>query len=254
MKLKMNYNILIETMHSSRSLLDKSEEVIKKIVSAYKENKEYIFIEGEKFLTGELREIQVYEFNHQHFRSGKDLFEACKKDYLLEQGYFSDPYVPKSILEKTGNLVTEKFIKDEELDLIDDRSSKNEDYINTKRIKELEKINNVNYDLNRLIAILKEINICHINKLKFAIPPLVRSIIDQVPPIFNKTNFSEVCGSYGSKSFKDSMTILDKNSRKIADSYLHTQIRIKESALPTDTQINFKSELDVLLQEIVRIS
>jgi len=240
-------------MHSSRSLLDKNEDIIKKITAAYKENKEYIFIEGEKFFTGELREIQIYEFNHPHFRSGKELYETCKKEDLLGKGYFSDPYVPKSVLEKIGNLVTEKFINDEELELIE-TTSKNEDYISKKRIKELETIKNKNYDLNRLIAILKEINICHNNKLKFAIPPLVRSIIDQVPSIFGKANFSEVCGAYGSKSFKDSMTILDKNSRKIADSYLHTQIRIKESALPTDTQINFKSELDVLLQEIVRIS
>ena len=49
------------------------------------------------------------------------------------------------------------------------------------------------------------------------------------------------------------MNILDKSSRKIADSFLHTQIRKHESALPTFTQINFKHDLDVLLQEIVRV-
>jgi hypothetical protein len=47
------------------------------------------------------------------------------------------------------------------------------------------------------------------------------------------------------------MTNLDKSSRKIADSYLHTHIRNKET-LPNKTQINFKYDLDVLLQEIVR--
>ena len=48
------------------------------------------------------------------------------------------------------------------------------------------------------------------------------------------------------------MNILEKSSRKIADSYLHTQIRKNESSLPTETQINFKNDLDVLLQEIER--
>lgn len=249
----MNYNIFIETVHSSRTLLDKSEDSIKKIITAYKENRESIFLEGEKFYTGELREIQVYEFIHKEFQTGKQLYNYCEKEYHLVTGYFSDPYIPKKILEQVGKKVTELFILDNELELLES-TEKSEDYVSKKRIKELEKIKNANYDLSRLIAILKEINVCNKHKLKFSIPPLVRSIIDQVPPILGKTNFSDVCGSYGSKSFKESMTILDKNSRKIADSYLHTQIRKRESALPTETQINFKSELDVLLQEIVRIS
>jgi hypothetical protein len=249
----MNYNILIETKNNTRSLLDRDENTIKKIISAFKENKEFIFIDAEKFYTGELREIQVYEFNNNHFQTGKELYQYCEKEYKLIKGYFSDPYVPKSILDQVGKKVTPNFINDNELELLESLV-KTDSYVNIKRIKELEKITNINYDLTRLLAILKEVNVCNKNKLKFAIPPLIRSIIDQVPPIFGKANFSEVCGSYGSKSFKDSMVILDKNSRKIADSYLHTQIRKNESALPTETQINFKSELDVLLQEIVRIS
>ena len=249
----MNYNIFIETSHNSKSLLDKNEDTVKKIVTAYKENMEYIFLDGKKFYTGELREIQIYEFSHQQFQSGDQLYEYCKKNSHLQNGYFSDPYVPKKILEHVGKKVTETFINDNELELLES-SGKTDDYVSKKRIKELEKIKNSNYDLSRLLAILREINICNKNQLKFAIPPLVRSIIDQVPPIFGKSNFTDVCASYGSKSFKESMTILDKNSRKIADAYLHTQIRKSESSLPTETQINFKNELDVLLQEIARIS
>ena len=249
----MNYNIYIETSNISKSLLDKSEETVKKIVTAYKENRDFIFLDGKKFYTGELREIQIYEFSYQQFQSGNQLYEYCEKNYDLQKDYFRDPYVPKKILEHVGKKVTETFINDNELELLES-SGKTDDYVSKKRIKELEKIKNSNYDLTRLLAILREINICHKNRIIFAIPPLVRSIIDQVPPIFGKSNFTDVCGSYSSKSFKESMTILDKNSRKIADAYLHTQIRQNESALPEDTQINFKSELDVLLQEIVRIS
>jgi len=47
------------------------------------------------------------------------------------------------------------------------------------------------------------------------------------------------------------MTHLDKSSRKIADSYLHGQIRKKER-LPNKTQVNFSQDIDVLLAEICR--
>ena len=56
----------------------------------------------------------------------------------------------------------------------------------------------------------------------------------------------------GGKSFKDVMQRLESTSRKIADSYLHSQIRNSES-LPNSTQVKFDSELDFLLAEILRI-
>lgn len=49
------------------------------------------------------------------------------------------------------------------------------------------------------------------------------------------------------------MSRLENSSRKIADSYLHTKIRKKES-LPNKTQVNFSNDIDVLLAEIIRIS
>lgn len=249
----MKYNIYIETMDNTRSLLDVEENIVKKIIIAYKENKEYIFLNGKKFYTYELREFHVYEFDNNNFPTGQDLFNYCKQNYLLDSGYFSDPYVPKKVLEEVGKEVTESFINDEELEEIETSENIN-DYVDKKRLSQLEKVKNENYDLRKLVVILKEINVCNKNRLKFAIPPLIRMITDHVPPIFGKSNFAEVCGAYGTKSFKDSMTLLDKNLRKIADSYLHTHIRKNESALPNDTQINFKSELDILLQEIIRIS
>jgi hypothetical protein len=45
---------------------------------------------------------------------------------------------------------------------------------------------------------------------------------------------------------------LDKSSRKMADIYLHVQIRKKET-LPNSTQVNYSSDLDLLLSEIIRI-
>ncbi len=247
----MKYNIFIVTQLRTNSILDITEEEVRKILKAYQDNSESFFIRGKKIHTGDLIEIQIYSFVKTHFQTGEDLFQYCKKNNELKSGFFSDEYVPEEILKIIGKNVTTDFITDEQLEEIESTENK-DNYIDSKRIQEFKKLESVNFDFTRLIEILKEINIAHKNKLKFAIPPLIRSIIDQVPPIFGKINFADVCGSYGSKSFKESMSILDKSSRKIADAFLHTQIRKNESSLPTETQINFKNDLDVLLQEIIR--
>lgn len=82
---------------------------------------------------------------------------------------------------------------------------------------------------------------------------LVRAVLDHVPPIFGCKRFSEVANNYsGAKSFKEAMGHLETTSRKVADSFLHIQIR-KSEALPTRTQVDFRNALDMLLQEIVRV-
>ena len=248
----MLYNLFINTQTNTRSLLGLNEDDTKKVANAFKDKKEYIFLNGGKFFTDELIEIQIFTFEYEGINTGEELYEAAKNNNHLESGYFSEPHIPKKILSKIGKNVTSKFINDEELEEIE-TETQTENYVDLERLKQLENLKSTNFDLTRLIAFLKEINIATQNKLLFSIPLLVRSIIDQIPPIFGKVNFAEVCGSYGSKSFKDSMNILEKSSRKIADAYLHTHIRKHESTLPTFTQINFKNDLDVLLQEIVRI-
>ena len=99
----------------------------------------------------------------------------------------------------------------------------------------------------------EELNICYSSKAYFATLMLVRSILDHIPPIFGCKSFSEIANNYsGGKSFKEVMQRLENTSRKIADSYLHLQIRNSES-LPNLTQVKFTNELDVLLGEIHRI-
>ena len=125
-------------------------------------------------------------------------------------------------------------------------------YVDPGRMDEVEKLASGQFDFAKLAQLLKEMNVAHVHESLLSIPMLVRAVIDHVPPIFGRSSFAEVCGAYGSRSFKDSMNNLDKSSRKIADSYLHTPIRIREN-LPTAVQVNFRHDLDVLLQEIVRI-
>lgn len=50
-----------------------------------------------------------------------------------------------------------------------------------------------------------------------------------------------------------SMERLNLAMRNLADMYLHEHIRKKES-LPNKVQVNFKSELDLLLAEIIRLT
>ncbi|RYH74523.1 hypothetical protein EVU94_05765 [Flavobacteriaceae bacterium 144Ye] len=125
-------------------------------------------------------------------------------------------------------------------------------FVDPDRINQLQKIGKDKFDLSKLIRKCEELNIAYSTKSYFSVGMLTRAITDHIPPIFNKKSFSEVAGGYGTKSFKDSMIHLDKSSRKIADSFLHTHIRRKET-LPTRTQVNFSSDLDVLLGEIIRI-
>ncbi len=83
---------------------------------------------------------------------------------------------------------------------------------------------------------------------------LVRAIVDHVPPIFGQKSFKEVANNYqGSSSFKKSMLHLDQSLRNVADAHLHTHIRQRES-LPSQTQVYFAQDLDVLLAEILRLA
>jgi hypothetical protein len=125
-------------------------------------------------------------------------------------------------------------------------------YVHLERIEELKKIHSDELDLTVLIRFCEELNIAFFQECFFSTLMLVRSIMNHVPPIFEKETFAQVAASYGRKSFKESMSNLERSSRKIADSYLHSQIRDKE-VLPNSNQVQFIPELDVLLSEVVRL-
>ncbi|MCK4947821.1 MAG: hypothetical protein KAS46_05570 [Candidatus Aureabacteria bacterium] len=126
-------------------------------------------------------------------------------------------------------------------------------YVDPSRLEQLKKIKSNSFDLVRLIRMCEELNTVYQHRCYMAVVMLVRGILDHVPPIFSTKTFGEIANNYsGSKSFKDAMHHLENFSRKVADSYLHEQIRKKES-LPTATQVNFSPQIDLLLAEIVRL-
>lgn len=130
--------------------------------------------------------------------------------------------------------------------------SKGRTYVHKERIQALEEIKSGSFDYSKLIQFCKELNIAFSNQSYLSVILLLRGIIDHVPPLFGQSDFSHVANNYGTKSFKESMLNLNNSSRKIADAYLHTQIRRKES-LPNSNQIDFSNDLDALLGEILRI-
>ena len=125
------------------------------------------------------------------------------------------------------------------------------------RLNELRALASTDFDFKKLIRLCEELNIAYGAGCYFATAMLTRSVLDHVPPIFQKGTFAEVANQYGgdtkNKSFKDVMIHLDKTARSIADGTLHVQIRKKET-LPLEQQVHFGAGLDVLLAEIVRIT
>jgi len=123
------------------------------------------------------------------------------------------------------------------------------------RLTEMRKLVSARFDFKKLIRLCEELNTAYSEGCYFATAMLTRGLLDHVPPLFGYNTFSEVANNYsgGGKSFKEVMQHLENAARKVADAHLHMPIR-KSETLPTAQQINFGSQLDVLLAEIVRIT
>ena len=126
-------------------------------------------------------------------------------------------------------------------------------YVDPQRIFQLQSIKGSSWDLKRLVRLLQELNTAHAHDLHMSAAMLVRAITDHVAPILRCKNFSEVANQYAApRSFSEQMKQLDTSLRKVADSFLHQQIRQSE-VLPLSPQVDFKAAVDVLLAEIVRV-
>jgi|SRR3989344_2791282 len=123
-------------------------------------------------------------------------------------------------------------------------------FVDPTRLDELRAVKSDQHDSIRLVRMCEELDDSFINKNYISSIALTRATLDHIPPIFGCRTFSEVANSC-EKSIKGSLQHLEDSSRKIADAYLHIQIRKKET-LPTVTQINFSQSFDVLLGEVVR--
>lgn len=251
----MKYNIFIKSQIQTFNILDVSEEQLQRVLEVYKYGKDSLFIKGKRYWLTRLHEIQIFTFEHPQIKTENELWESFNSlDIVAKFALGFEAFLPVKFLEQFGTRVTDEFITNDYGYLKDEKRGAlhKDNYVDPERIDELNGIDDDDFDFTKLIAFLNELNIAYSHGLFLSIPLLVRAIIDHIPPVFGKDNFGDVSGSHGIRSFQDSMNNLNKSSRKIADSFLHCQIRKKEN-LPNRTQINFSNDLDVLLQEIVRV-
>jgi hypothetical protein len=126
-------------------------------------------------------------------------------------------------------------------------------YVHPDRLKEIHNIKHKDFDLTKLLQLLKELDLSFRTGCYLAAAMLVRAVLDHVPPILGVSTFAAVANNYaGTRSFRESMLNLENSSRRIADQHLHGQIRSRET-LPTARQVDFSPDMDVLLAEIIRV-
>lgn len=130
-------------------------------------------------------------------------------------------------------------------------------YVDPARIMALQQIGSGRWDYSRLVELCRELNVAAANRCYISTAMLLRAIVDHVPPTLGFPTFAEVANNYGGskshKSFKGSMQSLQLSLRNIADMNLHSAIRQSES-LPSEVQVYFAADLDVLLGEVIRVS
>lgn len=252
------YNIYIENFNDTYTLLKTPEDDLQKIVDAYDNGAESVFINGtKKVLTG-LKEIKVFTFDHP-WETLHDFInsEEARKYHIFSRltGYVAQG-VP-ALASKGTDLTKQYFNKDfgwKKNHEGDNILMLKKHYISTERIEQLQGLISSEYDFKKLIRICEEINICYNLDCFYAVGNLLRSLIDHVAPILGHNTFKEIANNYsGSKSFKEAMQHLENSLRKISDSYLHLPIR-KSEVLPTINQVEYIAPTDLLLSEIIRVT
>ncbi len=247
----MKFNIYISCNNGTFNIFNLEEEQVNKVVKGYKEGLNGVTINYKKYHFRIIDEIAI-------ITNEKGLSNQELENYANEfSGSFGIGLYSLDIekLSQFGKNVTHEFLSDEpfgygkeriKIDLI-----KGSYYINKDRLTELIEINSTKFDLSKLVRICEELNNNWNHSNYFTVGLLLRTIINHVPPIFGSfKTFDEVVGNYGSQSFKKNMKHLNDSLRSIADGYTHLVIRNKE-ALPNEQQVDYRSNLDVLLSEII---
>lgn len=245
----MLYNVLLMINNGRASYINLLPKHLERIVHAYQYGTGKYYIDGNTVTFPKIRSIKIYESSIP--KESTEKFLAYAKEHYYAR-MFSE-YIPEMHLKKHGINITESMIEGSYGYLqipTKLKVSNNDVFVDEERINALRKLKSDSFDLTKLVRLCEEINIALQNNLYYSIAMLLRSLIDHIPPIFEKSNFTEVVNNYGSRSFKQSMKNLNNSLRKISDNHLHSHIRRKETN-PTRVQINFSSDLDVLLGEII---
>lgn len=123
-------------------------------------------------------------------------------------------------------------------------------YVDPSRITELRQLTGLRFSTVKLVRLCEELNACLANESYLAAIMLLRSIIDHVPPIFACQNFDQVVSQTNGRSFNAQLNRLNSQAKDVANRFLHDPIGPTQ-ALPKLPQVEFRSELDALLGEVV---
>lgn len=254
----MLYNIYVSTHLGNYNLFGLKIEEVEIVKNAYLNGDGDFTISGKRSHFEDVNSVQIFQHDIH-----ADPHEA-EKHYLANPQYRAkglfNTYLPESALLRMGKKVTFDFIGNSKYGelkpQINNASQINlPSFINPERLNQLRDIISTQFDLSKLIKLCEEINDNFQRKNFMSVCMIGRTILNHVPPIFGYKNFEEVANNYGSSknlSFKKNMLHLNSSLKNIADSYLHLQIRKKES-LPNEIQVDFRQDIDVLLAEIIRI-
>ncbi len=121
-------------------------------------------------------------------------------------------------------------------------------YVDPDRIQQLEDSESDRFDTARLVQLCRELNACWESEAFLSTGVLVRMILDHVPPVFERGSFAEVAAHAG-RSRRRLFQRLEQSARHIVDHHLHKPIGANET-LPKLPQVDFRAEIDALLEEV----
>jgi len=133
-----------------------------------------------------------------------------------------------------------------------DSYSLTDEYVTSDLLSSIRALDGVKFDTKKLVAMLNELNFNVGANNVHSAHALVRSIIDHIPPIFNKKNFSEVASNYSwPKSDKEKVEGLQKIFRPDADLSLHQKISVKDQTRDMYSIKLHRSTLNAILSETI---
>ena len=257
----MLYNLYISTFAGKYNIFGLSIEKLQKVITAYLNGEDHVTLSGTKRTITDTSSLRI--FQHDLERTPEEDSQYYLGNVNFRGRGLGHFYLPPSTLLMMGKEVTETFIQDKQYGELIKKSAtniiptENGNYISLERLTDLKKLSTTTFDFTKLVRLCEELNDNYSKKNYLSVGMIGRTILHHIPPIFGFKSFDEIANNYGGpkdhKSFKKNMTHLNESLKNIADGYLHLQIRNKE-VLPTETQIDFKQDLDVLLGEIIRIS
>jgi hypothetical protein len=274
----MRFNVYIDLGEKRITFLLLYINELNKVIAAYQDGKENIFLRGKTHLIDKIIEIQIYAHEKGVFDDDDQFYEQATLYGFVSKNLFGDTYLNLKGLAFYGKKITDNYIKGEFGYLKKERikslqsqskipntisitpnsenSKKNNLFISSTRIVELSNIKNSDFDLTKLIKLCQELNDNYSSNNFITCAMICRTILNHVPPIFDFNSFDEVANNYGGpknhQSFKKNISHLNNSLKNIADRHLHSKITNSES-LPNETQVDFKQDLDVLLEEICRL-